>query len=363
MKLTQKRDKQMTFELLNNAKIELTTRFDDNANTLAHITINDQYEHTFDKTSRLSKALNAPSTEAMRVASKQLQDRLTGGSFFLVDNELVDFRDKYHSGFTHSIESINKMFELIGYSKTEHAVRSGLNLTTVHDSPMLVSRHSTEGFNVPGYIQGGKFTSTVLFSWNPYVSFIRGAFELVREICTNGAIATTDLISTRIPIINRWEEHLEIANHNMQLQVQKMATNRLADMSNERAFVRDLQLAYKHVSERKGETFDVQEKQRLTKIGQIIDPVVHLSGYYSPETLNDTNLTAQIPSHLTNFDLYNLITEMSTHTNETNESTTSTLQRMANRLFFANKDSVKTNHNKTPILSAFSDPDVAFFGA
>lgn len=352
------------FDLLQNAEVELSTVISESGHTLAHINVNNKYQHTFCQSSRISRALDhANNTESLRVAKSQLQNRLNNGSYFFVEDKLIDFRDNQYTGFVHDIDSINKMMDIIGYSNVDHKIKSGLGINTITENFLLANRFSAEKFDVPGYIQGGKFSSNILFSWNPFVSFIRGAFEIVREICSNGAVGSSDLINTRIPIINRWEEHMAIANDQMQRQVKQLANTRLLDMSSERAIVKDLQFITSHSAIRKNNTTDLLEKDRLSKICQIADPVIHLSSYYKPEVFEDNNLSAQVSGHLTNFDLYNLITEVLTHTNETEDSTSTALQRMANKLLFPNKDQSKTIVNKQPILSSFSDPDVAFFGA
>ena len=352
------------YELLTNAKVEVQSVISESGHTLAHITVNDQFEHTFPQSSRISKALDhTNNTESLRVSLNQLNNRLNNGQYFFIKDQLIDFRDSYYTGFVHDTTSIDKMMELIGYQDIVRTIKSGLNLTTSGESYMLVNKFSAENFEVPGYIQGGKFASNILFSWNPFVSFIKGAFEIVREICSNGAVGTSELINTRIPIINRWEEHMAIANNQMQRQVQQLSNTRLADMSNERAIVKDLQSIAHHSALRKATATDQLEKERLTKIGQVADPVLHLSSYYNPDVFADNNLSAQVVGHLTNFDLYNLATEMLTHTNENDDSSTTALQRMANRLLFPNSNLLKTGLNKQPMLSAFSDPDIAFFGA
>lgn len=352
------------YQLVRNANINLTPIHNDQGHIQAHISINDEFEHTFTANSRISKALSfTDGSEALKVATAQLRDRLNGGNYFLVDDQLVDFRDSQYIGFIHSDSNIDKMVQHIGIKDNDELTRNGLRLNTTESDYLLMNRINANEFDVPGYLRGGKFQTNILFNWNPFTSFVKGAFELVREVCTNGMVGSTDLINTRIPIINRWEEHLNIAQIQIGRQVNDIVVHRLADMGQQRSSVRDLQLIAKHAADRANETNDIVEKSRLQRIGHIADPVLHLRDYYNDSVFKESNVSAQVPGHLTQFDAFNLATEINTHTKSTDTSTDGSLQIFANRLLFPSNEQQKTIINKSPIISAFSDPDLAFFGA
>jgi hypothetical protein len=352
------------YTLFRNANVKVSNVFNKKGDIQAHILVNGKHEHIFDASSRVSKALSHASGEQLKLATAQLEDRLTEGSYFFVDDQLVDFRDSIYTGFVHNDRSIEQLVRHIGIAKNETLTRSGLRLNTVPSDFMLMNRHSTEGFDVPGYLAGGAFSSSILFTWSPFTSFVRGAFEIVRQICSNGMVGTSELINSRIPLINRWEEHLQIANLQMQNKVSGLVQNRLGEMGHERASVADLQLIAKHAGIRKLETKNASERSRLDSIIAVSDPVNHLADYYHGNVFQDKSIAARVGGHLTQFDCYNLATELSTHTGETEESTTGALQRLANGLLFpaANSGGIR-EINRTPLLSAFSNPDQAFFGA
>lgn len=350
---------QQNYSLYRNADVKLSNVFDEAGNVQAHIVINGAHEHLFDSNSRISKALNSPHIE---LATSQLQARLTGGNYFFVEDQLIDFRDNGYNGFVHDDNAVDNLMAHIGVSTNERNIRSGLRLNTVPSDYMLMKKWSAQDFDVPGYQQGGDFTSNMIFNWNPFTSFIKGSFELVRQICTNGMVGSTELINSRIPLVNRWEEHLQIANIQMQNKVSSLVRDRLSIMGRERAMVSDLQLVTKHAAARRAISNSAAEVRRLDAIMKISDPIIHLRDYYQDNVFQDKNIAAQVKGHLTQFDCYNLATELSTHTAETEESTSGALQRLANGLLFPANNNKSHNLNTAPLLSAFSNPDQAFFG-
>lgn len=352
-------------ELIRNAKVEVRPVITDSSDVLAHITINDKYEHTFESSSRISKVLSMTGdTRSFEVAKQQLQERLDGGDYFMIDGQLVDFRDSVYNGFVHTDDSIGHLIDNIGIMRNDDALRSGLKLNTQSSKHILANRYSSEGLEIAGLNEGGMFNTNIVYSWNPFTSFVKGAFEIVRLICENGMVSATDLISSNIPLVNRWEEHLKISNKQMQNAVQGLVGKRINDMVSERASVTDLRLIAKHAENRLSSVIDPNEKERLERIKFIADPMIHLPEYYSLESLQDTNIAAQLPGHLSAFDAWNCVTEIMTHTSENEKSTPRSLQGFANSLVFPKKEA-NTNHhlNTTPLLSAFSNPEVAFFGA
>jgi hypothetical protein len=352
-------------ELIRNAKVDVHPVITDNGDVLASITINDKYDHTFEASSRISRVLSSTNdTKSFEVAKKQLQERMTGGDYFMVDNQLVDFRDSMYNGFVHSDDSIKHLIDHIGIMRSEASLRHGLKLNTQSKNHILANRYSSEDLSIQGLEDGGIFNTNIIYSWSPFTSFVKGAFELVRLVCTNGMVGTTELINSNIPLVNRWEEHLRISNKQMQNAVQGLVGSRMKDMVSSRASVTDLRLIAKHAENRLTTVTDKAEKERLERIKFIADPMIHLPDYYSLESLQDSNIAAQLPGHLSEFDAWNCITEIMTHTADNEKSTPRSLQGFANNLVFPKKES-NTNHhlNTTPLLSAFSNPEVAFFGA
>lgn len=334
----------------------------------AEVVVNDQFTHRFPARSRISKHLEVMQPD-------DLAERLTGGSFFFIDAEqgdgaqLVDFRDGQYHGFIHTDESVAKFMETLGFQSRKampgHRQRRGSN----EDGTELVLRKvwSRDEIMVPGFSDdGGNFHSQLSFMWNPYVKTINSAFDLVRMICTNGMIGLTNFLNTKIPLMNRWEEHLDIASRQIQNKVNSVVLERVQAMQHERASVGDCLLLEQHAYDRlyaPGAKTD-DERDRLLALMTAVSPSVHCGGVYQDAVFTNKSLAAQLPSHLTNFDAWNIATELRSHTNQSKKSSDHGLDRFANGIMFDTDDYGVAGANQlgAPRLASFSDPDRAFFG-
>lgn len=362
----------MSFELIRNADVEVkqvSTGTGKQRATHAEIIVNGKYEHRFPARSRVSKHLDI-------MTPADLSERLSGGSFFFIKDDqltdgeaqLVDFRDGQYNGFVHEDDSVAKFMDILGYQQRKslpmHRNRRGSN----EDGTDIVLRKiwSDGEIIVPGYAQGGDFNSQLSFVWNPFVKTINSSFDLVRLICTNGMIGLTSFLNTKVPLFNRWEEHLDIASRQIQNKVSGIVVDRVQTMSNERASVGECLLLEQHVFDRlyAPTTKAEGERQRLLALMTAVSPKVHLGGVYKSDVFTNKALAAQLPAHLSHFDVWNIATELRSHTNSSAKSSDNALDKFANGIMFEDAGNFTSAAGRlgAPKLSAFSDPDRAFFG-
>ncbi len=353
--------------LVRDAKVEVTKYHTADGKVCASITVDDKFQHVFSESSRVSQSLRLSETS-------HLQEYLMGGSYFFVNDTLVDFRDKEYKGFIHEDSSIDQLMNVIGFDEISDQQRRLLRLNTQGEVG-LVKKWSDVEFTIPHYAQGGDFSSRLLYSWNPFHQHVKGIFQLTRLICTNGMIGMTDFLNTKVPLINRWEEHLHIANTQIQRKVEEKVIGRIGEMGNIRANVASMLRIAEHATKRLEDTFDLSQRGRLQRIAEIANPVKYLSEVYNESVFEDKNVAAHMPSHMSQFDAWNLTTEIMSHTEGTAKSSTGGLQRLANELMFPTEKAdrlVSTNQGQFGIamddnrsnvpLSPFSSPERAFFG-
>lgn len=356
----------MNYELLRNAPVKASA-IEFNKKMFARIEIDGKYEHTFDSKSRVSKALQVMSPDA-------LTERLTGGHYFFVNGQLVDFRDRMYNGFVHTDEAIAQLADVIGFTDANsNSIGTGIRSfkrNTVANSILLGTVWSHNEITVPGYRSGGEFNSQLVFVWNPFVHTINSMFQLVRLICSNGMVGLTDFLNTKIPLQNRWREHLDIASRQIQHKMEEITQSRFAAMSTERASVAECEQITSHAharlkahAEQKVFLTD-DEVNTLQTIQTLSDCRTQLRDVLRTDVFNDKRLAAHVPSHLTTFDVYNMATEMRSHTTESPESTNFALDRIANGLLFDHKGltGVVSQFAHKERVATFSDPEVAFFG-
>lgn len=353
----------MSYELIRNAKVEVTRAVvhkGNNQHLHADIVINDTYEHRFPHTSRVSKHLELMHPE-------DLAERLSGGSYFIVDDQLVDFRDGAYNGFVHTDASIDVFMDLLGFQyKSELPFVHNRKGNDERDQIVLRKTWNENEIIVPGYRQGGEFKSRLSYEWNPFVKTIDSAFDLVRIICTNGMVGTTSFLNTKIPLFNRWEEHLDIAARQIQNKVTSTVLHRMQRMSTQRASIADCQLLEQHCYDRihAGINKAEGERDRLFAIMDAVNPSIHLSDVYQPGIFANRVIGAQLPAHLSLFDVFNIATELRSHTAATPKSSDFALDKFANTALFDRDDDflAAAGRYTTKSMSSFADVDRAYYG-
>jgi hypothetical protein len=355
------------FEMVRNAKVEVTKRVVGLTESglpipEAEIVVNDRYTHTFPNRSRISQALLTMPPEALAA-------RLSGGDFFFINGQLVDFRDGQYEqsgGFVHTDESINKMIELIGVRFMKSNDKRALGIKT-HGGVALSGVYNTQEIVIPKYLAGGDFQANLMYNWNPFHNDIKGVFELVRVICLNGMVGVCDEMNTRIPLVNRWEENLDIAARQIQNKIGARVMHRLELMDQERATVGECQQLSEHAAKRlaQAENLTDGEYSLLQRVYSVVTPALHLAKFYKKNVFGNRDIGAQMPSHLSRMTAFNAATELYTHTPETDASTGRALQMYANNMLFSlkNKGSKLLDGLKRNVLgSPFNDPSKAFVG-
>jgi len=352
----------MKHDFIKNAKVEVEQSTDGKGRNTAVVTIGndsgEKYQHTFPHSSRNSKALDV-------MTPSQLAEQLSGGSFFMVEDTLYDYRDGNYKGHIQTDETILQLKDLLGM----HHYSQGNDLR-VHENVTsgrvkLGRKWSDNPIDIKAFKEGGEFRSELHFGWSPFMATINSAFKLERLICTNGMRGLRTFMNTKIPLVNRWEEHLDMASIQIQNKVDGIVQRRFLEMSTERASVAELMALNKHAEERirQGQEY-VATNNMLRNIQSIVNPRIHLSDVYQANVFGQNSpASAQYPGHLTTMDAYNVATEIRSHTRPAQKSTERALDMIANDLVFDHKNIILPASGKVSRrTSAFSDPDAAFFG-
>lgn len=339
-----------TIDLVRDAHVKVAKAVN-NGKTNAVVTVNGHYQHRFPSSSRVSKHLDL-------MTADDLSNRLSGGHYFFINEQLVDFRDGgYGNGFVHDDATIDAFVDHLGVEQTTVA-------STGETKYALRRAWDDRVIKVPGATEGGEFNSTLSFEWNPFVRTIDSSFWLMRLVCSNGMMGMSSVLNAKVPIVNRWEEHLEIASRQIQNRIDGVVKSRVDEMMKQRASVAMCSLLESHANARlKSDTFrDYDERRRLIELREVTAPRNHLSHVYTEALFEDKNLSSQAPAHLTMFDAFNIATEMRSHTNECKDSSSFALDRFANTTMFDNDSNYSVAALTGSRLPAFADANRAFFG-
>jgi len=348
----------MNYDFHRNANVVVTTGKDSKHNIIANICVDEQYNHTFGHNSRIAKQLQLMTPE-------DLSEQMTGGNYFFVEDVLYDFRDSQYSGHIHDDDTIQHLDELLGIHQYKKSTDLRVQENVTAGNITLGRQWSNQEILIEAFKEGGEFESELHYGWSPFMKSINSAFKLNRLVCTNGMRGLRNFMNLKIPLINRWEEHLEIANIQIQNKVNSIVQRRMVQMATERASVAELLNLNSHALERlridKPECHEANRK--LRNISAVVNPREHLGDVYQSHVFKKSSVSAQYPGHLTTLDAYNIATEIRSHSVETANSTTRALDLIANDLVFDHTNIILPASGKVGRkVSTFSDADAAFFG-
>lgn len=287
------------------------------------------FEHTFSSASRVSKAL-------LDTPLKDIASRFEGGHFFSKDGNLVDWKDSDYANrgnFVQEPEGIQQLINRIGFEAVDR--RTVRHNNTASQSIALRKEWSDHAIYIPEYRDGGDMSSRLSFVWNPFAAHVGTAYELVRLICANGMVGLSSFFSAKIPMVNDWEEGLAIANKRIQSEVTSLIARRMAEMGKLPATVRDCHRIVNMCQDRLESDLnreDDKTRQILARIQMAADPMLHLTDHYDGALLTDMQLGDQLPSHLSLFTLWNMLTEANSHTYEGGNSSQNGVTKFANEV-------------------------------
>lgn len=360
MSIDRKENQMSEFNLIRAGKVKLTHTVDEKQRSVAEIIVNGEFHHRFSPSSRISKHLDV-------MQPRDLEARLTGGTFFFIGDQMVDMRDGQFDGFVHTDESVGVFMDLLGYQSKKDLPRYRGRMTEETEDDLVLRKVWSENeISVPGYAQGADFTTELSFVWNPFVKTINSSFDLVRQICTNGMVGLGSFMNTKVPLFNRQVEHLDIASRQIQNKVNGVIVDRVHTMTSERASVADCLLLEQHAFDRLVGTQDQRAGERdcLKILISAVSPKFHLHNTYRDAVFSDKNLASQLPAHLSKYDVFNIATELRSHTSQSTLSSDNALDKFSNSTLFDREDNFVASASRytAPIVASFSSPENAFFG-
>lgn len=354
------------FTLVRNAKVEVIKQpMSRNGKLIgdgAKLIIDNQFEHCFDPKHSVSQSLLA-GTDA-------LQQRFMNGSFFFKDivteqgeekQELITYQDGHYRGFIHSDDNIAELIQHIG--STHNFDRSAYTNTTSKNVRLQNVRSNVE-LQIPGYATGGEMNSQLSFVWDPFQAHIRAAYKIIRLVCSNGMVGMADFMNSKIPMVNDWQRHMEIVDKQLQNRMTNMIGIRMQAMSQSHASIRDCFRIKNACLDRLNDVNIVRtpdEIKRLQDICLAVDPVIHLTDKVDISVLNDGRMADVTGSHLSEFTVWNFLTEMATHTKPSAKNTQAALHKHANAIL-VDRDGGKIHNISQRVHQklAFQDVDAAF---
>lgn len=361
-------------EIIRNASVEVSVDYVEKASAFGlTIIVDNRFTHEFPVTSKESKL-------CMNTDLAMIRSLFNGGTFAFFDGNMVDYRNSYYRGFIHDEIGVSELSERIGIKRYNEAKVSGdkfiggINDGQPGNHASVFNRYRGRGTNgiflggefesfdlcVDGLGEGGHFENRLIYRWSPFSNKITTSLEVMRLVCTNGLVANSPLVTYAVPLINDWQRNLSIVATQLKPKINNLLNDRFLEMRSDRATVRQIVDAHKLLGARSEIiTLSHDEKVMLEQMKTQIDPNINLGRYYDQSLFDDALASNGYGGHLTQFDVYNMLTEASSHYGES-DTNDNLIQRYLNSVVF---DSSKRQHIQVEMPeSADSDHRRAFFG-
>lgn len=343
---------------LTNAKVELMMVDDGKKNMVLRIIVDDKFIHTFDAASRETRLL---SEMEMSVLAK----KFNGGTFVFSSDggHLIDYRTSDYKGFIHSEEAIQTLSEKIGCdfsSKTNKHYRRPIGdvFSQFREDKGIFLGGLSEPFylDIASLGEGGSFKNKIVYKWNPFDPNIFTTIEVERLICTNGMVGISPLVTRKVPVINDWERHLEIVSLQIQPNINTLLQERFVKMSDTHASVAHTMEARSMLLDR-SQLKSAASADQLSELIKATDVESRLKSVYRDEVFR-SQLGRSAAADLTQFDLFNILTEACSHTAGTVQSN-ERIQKFLNKTTF---DFQKNEISGNAKVNQESDHRRVFFG-
>lgn len=351
------------FQVVQQARVQVSVVGDAQSRPCLRLDFQDGRTHTFSALSRESELI-----EVFGSDMRMIESMFDKGTYAFYKDKLVDYRRSDYKGFIHSDASVEKLVELVGIEDTatqqRRAARGLFNRMRGRHSNGVFMGGEWDKFDlsVPALGVGGEFENRLLYRWSPFSPNIQTSLEVERLVCENGMLAMSPLLTFDVPVIDNWEENLDVVSMQLKPRVNAVLQDRFLAMEEMRASLGDVQRAHRVLSSRM-DNADDQAHMRLTQLAHLTDVQRHLERFYDPAVFENRNLADRAESHLTQFALFNVLTEAASHTPSSQEASDAAIQMAINRLVFDEADRQLGFKARQIPEQTDSNPERAFFSS
>lgn len=288
-----------------------------------------EYQHVFGKRSKTFQ-------EFIKNDTDDFTKLFIGAPFVFILNEngqwrLVDYRTNKKKVFVQSEDNLSALSDILGVNSNNKGNRFILGTNSF--------KHEFQAYN-----QGNNtFEAALSLPFSPFSKNVSCQVGLERLICLNGMTTNASVFNYKIPVLNNVRENIEVGLSQIIPSVKNSLKERLEKMQNETASLAEAKRTNAFVVNRNREQNRNPENQmRIQSLAIASNVFLHCKNY-DESVLNDRQATKFLPSHLSRFDLWNILTELDSHTFETTESTSRAVQRYINTIMFNSASLHETN--------------------
>lgn len=281
-----------------------------------------EYRHSFGKKTSMFKNF-------FEYDITVLTESLKGAPFVFLGDELIDYRDNRYKGFVHQEDVLNQIADEVGVDthssfKQKHRKKNG--------KFVLGSKVFSFDFQLDEN-SNNSFASKLSFPFSPFSPNVECFVGLERLVCLNGMVTNSSIFNYKIPIINNVQENLRVAIRQLSPSIRHDFESHVSKLQQEQASIAETLRTRHFIQERiDPEIQNTMELGVLSQLSFVCDVKTHCQGY--DDEIIRSSAAKFYPSHLKRYDVWNILTELDAHTQETKTSTSVAVQRYANTILF-----------------------------
>lgn len=362
------------FKVLKNARVEVSYREMANDDIRLVISVENEMPHVFDKKANENKWI-------MEMDKQSIQEKFNGGTFIFKDGKLLNYRDSFYTGFVRDSDDMNVLSEIIGAEKLEEEKRSfgrgvggmfdSFRANSINKDYFLGGQGQSFNLNIKELGEGGQFENRLIHKWSPFDQNLVISLETERLVCRNGMVGMASFVTKGVPFVNLYEEHLRMVSVQLEPEYNNLLKNRFKNMSEQNASLQSMMNAHNLLENRlkqnnlnqynRGDENVIKSRAKLKSLSNLVNVKQNLGGVYKADAFSNKQQARHATGNLTQFDVFNILTEASSHTSGNDDSTRS-FQKEINILVFDELNDKKNVKGSIPNVSSDSDHRRAFFG-
>ena len=327
------------------------------------IIVDNEKPHIFEK-SRIENKL------ILEMELKAIEERFQNGTFVFLNGQLLDYRIDNKDVYVKTADEMKVMADILGIEvknpnkKDEDGnIFNDFRKKTLNKDIYLGGEGKIFDLKIDSLGNGGNFENKLVHRWSPFDKNVTISLETERLICRNGMVGMSPYVTKKVPIVNRVAEHLDLVSVQIAPNINALLKERFTTMATQPASVGSMLTAHSLLKERlksNNDSFDNEERRRLSDLKSLVDVKTNLNHIYEPSVFENKEISYDLKANLTQYDLFNVLTETSSHTNGDADNNVK-IQKNINRLVFDELSDKKSVQGKVP-LSDQSDHRRAFFG-
>lgn len=356
-----------SLKIYKNAKVDIDYHMEGSDDLRLKLIFENERPHIFDKNAFENNLI-------IEADKKTIREKFNGGTYIFYQGELLQYKDSFYNGYVRSEDEIKLLSDLIGIKTTTASERqqvgsrglfNNFRQNTIQKHVFLGGEGHEFDLSIKELGAGGEFKNKLIHKWSPFDDKIQISLETERLICENGMVGMSPFVTKEVPIVNRHLEHLNLINVQLQPEINSLLKERFTNMQRTNASLHSMMSAHNILTDRvksnKSGNQISNGNSSLIKLKHLVDVKNSLGNVYEKEVFSNKEQSKSLKGNLTQFDLFNVLTEASSHSEGSSDNTIK-LQKDINRLVFDELNDKKSVQGKAHQLSSDSDHSRIFFG-